>query len=597
MKKVTVGQDNKFHPADTSDKFAEWNKLFFGTPYLVENGRLVRVSEDRNGDKKKICLASFAAKIIKEVVRDNGQDEATEFVIEGITSSGRKLKRIHVPTSKFSSMIWAVDSWGAVANPSPGSTMRDYLRHAIQCTGESCQRETIYGHLGWRKIGGKWFYLHGAGAVGDLDGKLSVDLTQDNLQQYALPTAPGDYRSAVQASLKLLTMQPLETFYTLWATVYLAPLCELMRLGGCEPSFLIWLLGHSGAMKSSVAALILNHFGVFPDKLALPANFKDTANILERKTFLVKDSLLVVDDFHPPTNRKEEDRMRESVQRLSRGYGDRHGRSRMNSDTTTKKAYVARGMCLVTGEDLGNIGESAGARQIVVELKKGDIDSGTMTARQGEARCYSLAMKGYLEWLIPQLDKLPKQFKEDFIALRQQAADDSQHARVAEEISWLYMGFCTGLEFAEQVGALDLKEKEALCRQAWNIFTELGNKQAAKTREEKITTRFVSALQELLDSKTVWVKNIRGNSTEGNGQFIGWFDDKFYYLITGTALSAVVKHYQSQGGFFTTTTATLLKRLAQEEMIHSENGTASMLKKIEGKAVRVMYLRKEFLKS
>ena len=583
-----------------NNMYSEWQVLFVNTEYLVDGGRLCRVKEDKEGNRIKQTLANFTARILREIVRDNGQDTTTEFVIVGIAAGGRKLKAVHVPTSKFNSMSWAVDAWGAVANPSPGVSVKDYLRHAIQYTGQECERETVYSHLGWRKIDGKWYYLHGAGAIGDDEGTLSVDLSADNLTQYSLPTEPGDYCVAMQASLRLLELGPKETFYTLWATVFLSPLCEVMRQSGCEPAFLVWLLGHSGAMKSSVAALIMNHFGIFQDKLALPGNFKNTVNILERKSFLIKDSLFVVDDFHPPASMKEADQMKGAVQQLSRGYGDRHGRARMNADTTARKTYSARGMALITGEDLGNIGESAGARQIVIELQKGDIDSDVLTKRQAEAGQYAMAMKGFIAWLISKMDVLPKQCKESFVKLRELAARNDQHKRVAEEIAWLYMGFTAGLEYAADVGAISKERKAKLMQDAWAVFIGLGAKQAARTSEEKVTVRFINALNELLASKTVWVKKIDGYGTEGGGQLIGWYDDQYAYLITGQALAAIVKYYQAQGGYFNGTTTTLLKRLAQDGMIYSVENEGkkqnAILKKIDGQPRRVMFLKREYLR-
>lgn len=580
-----------------TDYDKEWNDLFFGTAYQVIKGKLYRVTVKDNGEIKQQNLANFAARIVKEIMRDNGQEMSLIFVIDGMVYGGHKLAAVQVPASKFNSMAWAVDAWGAAANPAPGSGAKDYLRHAIQHTGEQCERQTVYGHMGWRLIANQWYYLHGAGAVGDIEGKLSVDLSADNLERYSLPAGQVNYSAAMSKSLRILELVPRETFFTLWAVVFLAPLCEIMRRGNCEPSFLIWLLGHSGAMKSSVAALMLTHFGDFPNKLTLPANFKDTPNLLERKSFLVKDCLFVVDDFHPPTNKKEADRMDEAVQRLSRGYGDRHGRGRLNADSTAKKTYAAQGLCIITGEDVSSIGQSAAARQVVIELQKGDIDTETMTELQADAEQYSMAMRGFLEWLIPQMGTLPQQFHEQFIQLRKMASNDEQHKRVAEEISWLYMGFAAGLEYAASVGAIDEDKKVELVKESWQVFTDLGAKQAFRSNEEKTTVRFVKALVDLLATNTVWVKDIHGNDSEGQGQFIGWYDDQYYYLIIGKALSEVVKYYQAQGSFFNTTSQTLGKRLAQDGFINAVENQTSLLKKIEGKPRRVIYLRKACLKN
>ncbi len=56
------------------------------------------------------------------------------------------------------------------------------------------------------------------------------------------------------------------------------------------------LYGRTGSMKSTLARLILSHFDNF-NNTDLPMSFRDTANSIVRKAFLLKDTLTVIDDF------------------------------------------------------------------------------------------------------------------------------------------------------------------------------------------------------------------------------------------------------------------------------------------------------------
>jgi hypothetical protein len=71
--------------------------------------------------------------------------------------------------------------------------------------------------------------------------------------------------------------------------------------------------------KSSIVADSLNQFGDFPSGKILPASFKDTANALENKAFSTKDSLLVIDDYHPSATILEGRNMEQLAQQLLRG--------------------------------------------------------------------------------------------------------------------------------------------------------------------------------------------------------------------------------------------------------------------------------------
>src|SRR5262249_15457928 len=147
----------------------------------------------------------------------------------------------------------------------------------------------VFTHTGWRKIGGRWIYLSGNTAG---NYKFEVDLGKE-LSRYQLPTIPDDPIGAMQLSLKLLNVAPLRITAPLFAACFRAPLC-----GAYPQDSSICLEGRTGSLKSSLAALILNHFGDF-DRLTLPGNWESTANQLERRAFLLKDSIFVIDEYVP----------------------------------------------------------------------------------------------------------------------------------------------------------------------------------------------------------------------------------------------------------------------------------------------------------
>ena len=122
------------------------------------------------------------------------------------------------------------------------------------------------------------------------------------------------------------------------------------------------------------------------------------------------------------------------AQRILRSYGDRQGRSRLNSDLTAKPAYIPRGLALVTGESLPEVGQSGSARYSALELKKGEVNQELLTLLQSEADELSAAMASYTEWLSPQLDSLAAGFRQQFQELRVAAVADG-HGRIPETVA------------------------------------------------------------------------------------------------------------------------------------------------------------------
>ena len=104
-------------------------------------------------------------------------------------------------------MNWPMEHLGAGAALWPGFGIKDHARAAIQFLSGDPPERKVYAHLGWREIGGTWYYLHAGGAIGPVGPveDIAVSLPPD-LQLYQLPATPAgtDLTKAIQTSLALL---------------------------------------------------------------------------------------------------------------------------------------------------------------------------------------------------------------------------------------------------------------------------------------------------------------------------------------------------------------------------------------------------------
>jgi hypothetical protein len=108
------------------------------------------------------------------------------------------------------------------------------------------------------------------------------------------------------------------------AGAYRAPLAAALPLDGS-----LWVEGQTGSLKSTLVALILSHFGSF-DRLHLPGAWSSTANQLERRAFVLKDTMFVVDDYAPGADARD---LEIKAQRILRAQGNLAGRCRRMSMT------------------------------------------------------------------------------------------------------------------------------------------------------------------------------------------------------------------------------------------------------------------------
>ncbi|MGE6229861.1 bifunctional DNA primase/polymerase [Paenibacillus chitinolyticus] len=578
-----------------------YSKLLEGR-YSINDGNLCQVRAKKDGGLDHIPLANFVARIAKTITKDDGAEQTTLYEIDGaIITSEKKLPVIRILANEFDNMKWT-SMWGPEPNILPGSQIKDTVRHAIQSTASEAKNERVFAHLGWVKIDGVWRYLHSGGALGLSNIKVELD---DRLQNYVLPASCIDSKGAMQASLKLLELAPHRVTLVLWSLVYLAPMCELLRQMHLEPKFLVWLSGHTGTRKTSLALLFLSHFG---DLLGSPpASFKDTANAVEKRTYDTKDSLLLIDDFHPTASPKDKKDMENVAQKILRGYGDRVARGRMKQDTTLRKDYIPRGVALATAEDMVSGGSST-ARLFPAELQKADVDLDKLTEAQREAPRLSEAMSGYLQWLGKAMNApLDSSLKELFLEKRNEAGRLGVHGRLVDASALLYIGLRSGLGYAESVGAITVDRKSQLLETAWNVFLNAASEQGEKVAEVKPSTRFTTIVSQLLANRSIHCDHVLRKpvpeSVPKSSTLVGWQDDKYYYFLPDPIYNEISQFLSKRGEQFPVSAATLWKELANAGITKTENGKEngkerrhSLAKKvIKGQRQRLLWVRVDAL--
>ena len=392
-------------------------------------------------------------------------------------------------------MSWVTEAWGTAPVIFAGQGKKDHLRAAIQMLSGAVPRRTVYGHLGWRRIGDRWAFLHCGGAI-DADGALDgveVDTGTDGFLAYQLPAPPAAsaLADAVRASLALLDLGPDTITAPVLGAVYRAPLGEPSPV-----DFSLHLTGPTGAFKTELAALAQAHFGAAFNGRRLPASWADTANMLEKKAFLAKDAVLVVDDFAPAGTTADVQRLHRDADRLFRAAGNRSGRARMRADGGSRPTYHPRGLIISTGEDIPS-GQSLRARLLVLELTPGEIPAAALSAAQADAArgLLAAAMAGYLRWLAPRIDDLKETLPDRHRALRDTLVQSGEHRRTPDIAASLILGWEIFLRFAEETGAIDAHGAASTLTRVRAALTDSAEAQRAHQASEEPATRFLALLR------------------------------------------------------------------------------------------------------
>src|SRR5450631_2661498 len=114
--------------------------------YEQRGAGLVRVERAATGRFKSTAVANFHARIVRDIVVDDGETERRDFGIEA--ELGGQTSSFTLSAAEFSRMGWVLNRLGPQAIIYPGQ--QQHARAAIQWLSGTIRQERIFAHLGWR---------------------------------------------------------------------------------------------------------------------------------------------------------------------------------------------------------------------------------------------------------------------------------------------------------------------------------------------------------------------------------------------------------------------------------------------------------------
>ena len=568
-------------------------------PYQATPGGIVRMKSSADG-VVKTPLTNFTAKIVSDIAEDDGVETRHTFKIEGVING--QVKQFVLNGADFSGMNWPIEQLGAQAIVYPGLGNKDHARAAIQLLSGDVPSETVYTHLGWRKHGGVWVYLHAGGALGAdgpvQDVKVHLGETFSRFK-FPEPTSQPDLVKAVRASLKLLDVAPDAISVPLFAAIWRA------AIGGTD--FSLHLTGQSGTGKSELAALVQQHWGSELDARHLPASWSSTANATEALAFLAKDAVLVVDDFAPTGSQYDIQRKHQEADRLLRGQGNSSGRNRMRADTTLRPPKPPRGMMVSTGEDVPR-GQSLRARMLVIDVTPVSVDWKRLSKRQQEASAglYATALGGFVHWLAKDYASTLKQLQKDLPEIRNLASASEQHKRTPNIVADMFSGLGLFRNFAVACGAMTKEQGEELMYRGWTALGEAAAAQKGVQTDSEPVQRFIELLNAALAAGKAHVASATGIAPkkpqewgwrcpaerwEPQGSRVGWVDGDDLYLEPEAAFGVV--QGMAGGEPLAIGSKTLSRRLHDQKLLKTVDATRKRLTirhTLESKRREVLHL-------
>jgi hypothetical protein len=551
----------------------------------------------REGDDViPISLTNFNARIISDTTHDDGAEQRHEFGIESEFKGQNRT--FSLSPARFMGMNWPMEEIGAGAILKPGQAIKDRTRVAIQTLSQDAVTETIYTHTGWREIDSRHVYLHNGGGIDENGHVDSVSVALPGaLDRFILPpvTDQKSLRNAVAACIQFLGVAALEIMVPLIAAVFRT------ILGNVD--FSVYMVGPSGAGKTVLASLVQQFYGPGLDAGHLPGSWSGTANANEGLAFILKDVLVVIDDFAPGGSSNDISRQHRDADRVIRAQGNHSARSRMRPDGSLRPDKPPRGTILSTGEDIPN-GHSLRARMLILEIGPRTLDWSAVSRSQtdGAQGQFALSNSGFIQWAAARYDEIQKHIPLRISELRAQLS--GAHARMPNMGANLIIGIEYFLKFTVDMGVHSEEEGAALLK-SWTqaIVQAIGLQGQYHTTEEP-AQRFIELVRVALTTGKAYVSDFSGQaplfsrpwgwkSEYPKGDHIGWVKGQDLYLDSHAAYLAA-QNVTTHSNGIAINQQTLHKRLEEKGLLKTtekeSRNTITVRKMIDGARRTVLHM-------
>lgn len=416
--------------------------------------------------------------------------------------------------------------------------MKDHLRKAVRLLGDLTAVQEIKIHTGWTKLNGENVFITNSGAIGanGLDKNFRTHEDYGGPSGYTLSLAQNesDFQKFSKILADLVSVADPKVTYPLLASVFRAPLYSML-----PTDFSVGVIGKTGSMKSTLAALFLSFYGTDFSVSNLPENFGSTPNAIELKTFLHKDVPLVIDDYvvgEINSNQGE---------KIFRSIGNRNGRHRLTKDILLRSSYIPRGLILFTGEDM-NLKQSVRARMVLTYSESNSIDKKLLTDLQRKASHGELSkiMGEYVKWIAANFNLIAAAIKDELYLIPDKFNAELLHTRTAPNLSNLYLGITYFLKFCAEKNIFSEVNLKSFETNALNAFASLIKVQNEHQTGADPVESFLLCLRGAIEASKAHIKLEHEPALRVVGKFLGYRSHNNYggqstYQPTGDKIGLI----------------------------------------------------------
>ena len=526
-------------------------------PLAESKGELVILD-----DGAEICFAyegkpfsNFGA-IPLAVIEEHFVDQVRHFVELLILGQGVESKTIRVEARNIGSSQWIEDlgvwymyeKWGL-----------ERLNALVRTMAQYAPVKDEYRYSGWDLDGGGFYIMNGQQLRG-------TDWNEERAN------------ISCRHAMDMLNIAPYSLTITLLSIALLSLVHSRMVDQGSYFRGVCCIVAPTQSFKTTLASLFFDyHRGMEAD-----VNFEATMVAMVRTIGNNRDATVIADDYKPGATKAESKEMLKKISMIIRMCSDNSGGIKKAGTQNSTIENIARGLVVVTAEQIQLNVQSSLARLLVLEMNRKSVDVQKLTYFQETHILFREFVEAYIMYISKQgVDKycknLAQRFSQERDVLRKEV-DDSDilvDNRTNDMCTWLYISFTEFLKYAFCVNAISQEQFDEYIRESVSIFRSIMEKQAERVAELDDTKRFFSGLQVLIETKEAHIEELKTRNIDftvrNSKTAVGFSKKNYIFLKNEVAFQQVVSYYRQNGKEFSMSESALRKLLADNNYIEPKD--------------------------
>jgi hypothetical protein len=135
------------------------------------------------------------------------------------------------------------------------------------------------------------------------------------------------------------------------------------------------------------------------------------------------------------------------------------------------------------------------------------------------------------------------------------------------------------IRYLQEIQVIGCDEAETRLAYGWDVLLSIGEHQDAEINKEEDPIRmYFEALEQMLLQGTVYLKHAsletaaadwpKPENRTDHADFLGWYDDNYYYLIEKGVYNSIIKFYRAGGTVFPDSSRGIKVKFLERGILH-----------------------------